>query len=127
MKKLFFALSILAFGTIACHKHDDDSEKPVITITSPSTNASVVSGTDVKITGKLTDESLHELLITVTQVSDGKELFKATPTVHDLTSYDINETWKPNVAADTDVKLTVVAEDHSANKNEVTVLFKVKK
>jgi hypothetical protein len=112
----------------ACHDHDeDDSDKPVVTISTPTANASYTSGSDVKISGKVTDASLHELKIIVTQVSDGKELFKSEPTVHDLTSYDINETWKPSVSADTDVKLTVTAEDHSSNKTEVTVNFTVKK
>lgn len=129
MKKLLFALSILAFGMSACHDHDeDDSVKPVVAITAPTASGSYTSGSDVKITGKVTDEnSLHELKIIVTQVSDGKELFKSEPSVHDLTSYDINETWKPNVSADTDVILTVTAEDHGSNKTEVTVNFTVKK
>jgi hypothetical protein len=129
MKKLLFALSLLAFGLSACHDHDDnDSVKPTLTITAPTNAASFTSGSEVKITGKLSDEkSLHELKIIVTQVSDGKELFKAEPTVHDLSNYDINETWKPNVSADTPVKLTVTAEDHGSNKTEVTVNFTVKK
>ena len=120
---LLATISLSAFT--ACTKKDEDTNKPLITISSPAADVSV-AGT-VSITGTVTDESLHELTITVTKDSDNTELFKATPEVHDLTSYNIAETWAPSgIVAETPVTLTVTAEDHHENVASVVVKFKVK-
>jgi hypothetical protein len=128
---LLLAAIALSSTFVACHNHgedENDTTAPVLTITSPSVDASV-SGA-VSIAGTLTDEdSLHELSITVTKDADGATLF--TPVkeieVHDLTSFTIAETWTPTgITAETAVTLIVVAEDHGGNKTTKTVKFKVK-
>jgi hypothetical protein len=125
----FFLLA--AFGCLlavgACHKHDhgDDTTPPELTITSPAADA-IISGA-VTISGTVTDESLHEMQITVNRDSDNAELFKAQPKVHDLKSYAIAETWTPTgLTGETAVTLTVTVEDHSDHKVTKTVRFKVK-
>lgn len=120
-------LALFAFALSACHKHDDaaDTNDPVLTITSPAADASIAGA--VNIAGTTTDESLHEMSITVTQDSDNTPLYKIAPEVHDKTSYTISETWTPSgIAAETAVTLTIVVEDHSDHSVTKTVKFKVK-
>ncbi len=124
LKSLLFAAFCL-LTVVACHKHDDnDTTAPVLTIDEPLANESV-SG-EVHIEGDVTDESLHEMEIKVTQDSDSAELFKATPEVHDLTAYHFHEHWTPTVSAETAVTLTITVEDHNSNKTVKTVKFAVK-
>lgn len=128
MKKLLFVLIILGVSLSACHKNHDDTTSPTLIITAPTDNASVKIGTDVKITGTASDNlTMHEMSIKITQDTDNKELFSAAPTVHEKVTYDINETWKPNVTAETNVTLTVTVIDHSDNKTTKTIKFKVAK
>lgn len=124
---LLAAISIsVAFFACKNDKDEDDTIAPVLTISSPTVGVSI-SGA-VNITGTLTDESLHELLLTVTDDVTGDTLYvpATDPEVHDLTSYTINETWTPSVTAETAVTLTVLAEDHSSNETTKTIKFKVK-
>jgi type 1 fimbria pilin len=125
-KILFLAFfSLLAFAS--CHKHDDegDAQAPALTIEDPTEGESI-SG-EVHVHGKVTDASLHEMEIKVTKDSDGSEVFKATPTVHDKTEYDFDEHFTPSgLTAETPVTLTITVEDHNANVTTKTVKFKVK-
>jgi hypothetical protein len=128
MKSKFFLLAILSlFAVASCHDHGDENDKdaPVLTIEKPAENA-VVTG-EVRIQGKVTDQSLHKLVIIVTKDSDGSQLFKATPTVHDETAYNYNESFTPSgLTVETAVTLTITVEDHSDNVTTKTVKFKVK-
>lgn len=128
MKSKFFLLAILSlFAVASCHDHGDENDKdaPVLTIEKPAENT-VVTG-EVHIHGKVTDQSLHELEIKVTKDSDGSQLFKATPTVHDKTKYSFDEHFTPSgLTGETAVTLTIKVEDHSDNVTTKTVKFKVK-
>ncbi|MCC7027345.1 MAG: hypothetical protein IT265_10335 [Saprospiraceae bacterium] len=128
MQSKFFILAIFSLLTFAsCHKHDDegDTQAPVLTIEDPIEGESI-SG-EVHIHGKVTDESLHEMEIKVTKDSDGSELFKATPTVHDETEYDFDEHFTPSgLTGEIPVTLTITVEDHSDHTTTKTVKFKVK-
>lgn len=125
-KFLFLAIfSLLSFAS--CHKHDnkDDAQAPDLTIEDP-TEGQIISG-EVHIHGKVTDESLHEMEIKVTKDSDGSEMFKATPSVHDETEYNFDEHFTPSgLTAETPVTLTITVEDHSDHITTKTVKFKVK-
>jgi hypothetical protein len=126
--------NILLFGSIlllsvcaSCHHHDDnDTVAPTLSILSPTADASL-TGT-VSIAGTTADEkSLHEISIVVTNDSDGAELFKAEPEVHNKANYSISEVWAPSgLGAETPVTLTVTVEDHGENKTVQTVKFKAK-
>jgi len=96
----------------------------VLTIEEPTEGESI-SG-EVHIHGKVTDESLHVMEIKVTQDSDGSELFKATPAVHDETEYHFDEHFTPTIAEEIPVTLTIMVEDHSDHTTTKTVKFKVK-
>jgi hypothetical protein len=125
LKSFLFAAFCL-FTVAACHDHDhdEDSNAPVVTINSPAENASVSGEVHVECTA--TDASLHEMEVKVTKDSDGSELFKQNPTVHDETEYDFHEHFTPSVAAETAVTLTVTVSDHSDNTTVKTLKFTVK-
>lgn len=126
--KLLIAASIFAASFAACKDDDDTTDKnaPVVTITSPTAGESI-SG-EVHIMFSVTDESLHELLVTVTDDATGDTLYipAEDPEVHDLTSYDFHDHFTPTIAAETDVTLNILAEDHSDHTTTKTVKFKVK-
>ena len=125
-KILFLAVfSLLSF--VSCHKHDNknDTQAPDLTIEDP-TEGLIITG-EVHIHGKATDESLHEMEIKVVKDSDGSEMFKATPSVHDETEYNFDEHFTPSgLTAETPVTLTITVEDHSDHITTKTVKFKVK-
>lgn len=123
IKTLLFAACCL-FTVAACHKHEEESNAPVLTILEPLSNDSV-SG-EVSIEGDVTDESLHEMEIKVTLDADGSQLFLATPEVHDETAYHFHEHWTPTVSEETAVTLTIIVSDHSDNTTTKTVKFTVK-
>lgn len=124
----FFLFSILCLLILSsCHDHHDENDKdaPVLVIEKPSDNT-VVSG-KVEIHGKVTDKSLHEMEIKVTKDSDGSELYKATPSVHDKTEYSFDEHFTPSgLSGETAVTLIIKVEDHSENVTTKSVKFKVK-
>lgn len=121
------AISLL-IGLSACNKDEDDhghgspdTEKPVVTISSPTDMQVYYTGDTVKIKGLVTDASLHELQIKIIKDSDASVLFTETVDVHDLTSYSISSNWKSFVSDHSNAKVIVLAEDHSANFGSDTV------
>lgn len=125
MRTLIIAAALFVTFNACKNKSEEDINDPVITLTSPAADASI-SGA-VSIAGRVTDESLHELSITVNKDSDNTTLFTSAPEVHELSDYTIAETWTPTgIAAETAVTLTVTAEDHSSHSATKTVKFKVK-
>jgi hypothetical protein len=125
--KFLIASALLISVFAACKKDDDkDSKAPVVTISSPTEGESI-SG-EVHIEFSVTDKSLHELLVTVTDDATGDTLYMPAedPEVHDLTSYDFHDHFTPTVAAETNVTLNVLAEDHSDHATTKTLKFKVK-
>lgn len=100
------------------HDHDDDAsdtEKPVISLTSPLDMSTYTSGDTVWIKGLVTDKSLHELSITLKSDKNGAVLYSSEPVVHDFTSYTLNTCWKSMVTEKTNATLTVKAVDHHDN------------
>lgn len=118
---------VACLSIYSCHKSDAvDKNPPVLTLNTPVSNATYTNGQVVSITGTITDESLHELLISITKDADGSTLFTPSnpPEVHDLTSYNINEKWTPTgFTTATSVTLKVSAEDHSSNITIKTIKF----
>jgi hypothetical protein len=123
---LFAAFCLLTVA--ACHNHDHDEEDnnpPVLNITAPAEGA--VMTKPVALSLNASDESLHEMSISITRDSDGVELFSKEPSVHDETEFIFFESWNPaEVTAETAVTLTVTVEDHSEHKVVKTVKFTVK-
>ena len=122
MKKLFFYAGILlCFSNFGCHKHSDENVAPVLTIITPSANQVYKSGDNVVISGSATDNSLHELRIDITVTATGASLYNNVISVHDLTSYTINNSWKSSVTTSTAATVKVEVEDHSGNVAEKKV------
>lgn len=122
---LFVALCLLTIASCKNHDHDDtDVDAPELTIGTPAANASVSGEVHIEFT--VTDQSLHELEVKVTKDSDGSELYKVNPVVHDATEYDFHEHFTPSVAAETAVTLTVTVSDHEEHTTVKTVKFTVK-
>lgn len=125
---LLAALALVStFVNVACHSHDDedDTTAPELTIESPTEGTSY-SG-EVHVHGIVKDESLHEMEIKVTKDSDGSEVLKVTPTVHDETEYDFDEHFElTGVAEEIALTLTITVSDHSDHTTTKTVKFKAK-
>lgn len=120
---LFAALCLLSVA--ACHNHDEeDTTAPTVTISSPAENEAVVGEVHLELT--VADASLHELEVKVTKDSDGTELFKQTPTVHNESSYEFHAHFTPALAAETAVTLTVTVSDHNDNTTVKTLKFTAK-
>lgn len=100
---------------------DEDLSVPVVTLSSPVASQSYAGGGTVSINGTVTDNSLHELEITITNNATSAVLYTKTISVHNLTSYTINENWINSVAVLTNATLKVEAHDHSENHGEKTV------
>jgi len=108
-----FALLLVAisFFVNACTKKD--TTPPTLSLTSPADASTFHLNDSIRIIGTTTDESLHELEIKITNDSTAAIMYLDTPEVHDLTSYNINSTWKVNVAPTVNATLTVTVQDHS--------------
>ena len=121
---LLAAMTLLPLAS--CHNHDEeDTNAPVLTLNEPAEGASI-SG-QVHIEGKVTDESLHEMEITVTKDSDGSQYLHVTPEVHDETDYSFDEHFTPSgLTGETPVTLVITVSDHSDHTTTKTVKFKVK-
>ena len=116
---------LLCLSHLACKNNsEEDTDDPVLTITSPVANEAVVG--EVHIELNATDESLHEMAIKVTRDSDGSVLYEDAPEVHDLTDFDYHEHFTPTgLTGATPVTLTVDLEDHASHLVTKTVKFTV--
>lgn len=122
---LLFALAVVVAG---CKKDDDttpdnggnnnaDTEKPVITLTSPEDGASYDHGDTIWIKGNVMDNvDLHEISIVINKAS-GEEVLNRTPHVHAESEYTINE-WYVSPEVDQDLELIIKVSDHSDNVAE---------
>lgn len=118
MKKIILCLGTLVCLSSGCHKHEADSTVPVITLSAPLNNQVYKNGDNVIITGTVTDNSLHELRINITNTGNGASLYSNVISVHNLTSYAINSSWKSAITAATTAVVKVEAEDHDGNVAE---------
>lgn len=127
MKKsmLFLALSLGAFATQGCHSHDDDTTAPVVLIEEPTSGASLPNNTELHMHCTLTDESLHELYVTLKDITGDSILASYNPIVHDSTSYTFHEHFTPALAQTSTLRLLIEVEDHAENVTRDSVDFTV--
>jgi hypothetical protein len=112
-------LAILFF--ISCK----DKEAPKVSLDTPSENQVFKSGDNISIKGTVTDKELHEMSMIITVDGSGQQVFTRTPTVHDLTSYAINESASFVVTQPVHYLLTISASDHEDHTTVKTVHFTV--
>ena len=128
----FLLASLMLLLTVtACKKNDDhdedanDHDKPVLSITLPTDSMTYKHGDTVKIRGLVTDNSLHELFVSIVENTNDSVLFTDAPNVHDLSAFSIASNWKSQVTKLTNARVIVVAEDHNANVTSDTIRIQV--
>src|SRR5574343_744360 len=125
----FLGLAFLAISVFSsCKKEDDDhdhstsdSTKPSIIISSPVSMKVYNSGDTVRLFAKVSDASLHELLVRIKNDSTGEEYFRYTPVVHDLNYFEVDTYWVSKVTDHTNASVIVAAEDHHSNVDSASV------
>ena len=129
----FLGLAFLAISVFtSCkkedddHQHDNDSTPPVVLISSPLASNTYNKGDTVRIFAKVSDASLHELLVRIENDSNRMEYFRYTPVVHDLTYYEVDTYWVNNVSSQVKASVIVTAEDHSSNVDSAMVKVTLK-
>lgn len=120
-KTLNFSLLIITFFAlfVSCKKDEleHDYDKPTITLSSPTDNSIIKSGTAIAIKSVVYDESLHEIIVKLTNTTSGNVVLNETPVVHDLTSYTIDYSYTTNVTVSSVYSLEIIVMDHSENTN----------
>ncbi len=125
----FLGLACLAISVFSsCNKEDDDHDhstsdtaKPVIEISSPVSMKVYNSGDTVRLFAKVSDASLHELLVRIKNDATGEEYFRYTPEVHDMNYYEVDTYWVSKVTDHTNATVIVAAEDHNSNVDSASV------
>jgi hypothetical protein len=124
MTKKLAIIALVVISTIACKK-EKDSENPVITIFTPTTNQEFESADSVQLNFKAEDVDLHEVGFTIVKKGTTEVLYnKPASHTHD-SPLVINQKYYIPVAAHTDATLTVNAEDHNGNKASKSVNFHI--
>lgn len=120
MKTILVTAFALTVAITSCKKNSD---APVVSITSPVNNSSIVLGDSIHIEGKLTDDkSLHEAAIYV--MSPGEDtVLKDYPYVHEKKTHSYHYHYKPDSLGV--YLLQVIAEDHDGNTTIVARNFSV--
>jgi hypothetical protein len=120
-KPIYTSLIIITFFTlfVSCKKeeHEHDHDKPTITLSSPSDNSIIKSGTAIVVKGVVNDATLHEIVVKLTNTTSGNVILNETPLVHDLTSYTIDYSYTTNVTVSSVYSLEIIVMDHSENTN----------
>lgn len=99
--------------------NDNDTQQPVITLTSPSNNQVYTNGDNVVIQGTVTDNALHEVRI---RISNGStSLFTKIIPAHEMTNVTINESWKSTITTSITPVVVVEAEDLGGHIVDKTV------
>lgn len=119
----FIAIAALMFSA-SCSKSGLGT--PTLTITNPTSGASITKGSSINITGTAGGGGLHELTLKITKDADNSELLLQFPSVFDKSSYDYSVPWTaPNVTASTPCTLYVEIENHSGTKTQMQIKFNV--
>lgn len=125
MKKLTYLSTVviaiaLVFGSCKKEEHIESNEKPSLSIVKPSDKAVVKSNETIAIEGTVSDPSLHELVIKLTNTKTGSDVLFEAPIVHDLKTYTFNYSYTPSVSTSTNFILEVIVINHSEIKNSET-------
>ncbi len=102
-----------------------DSTFPVIEITTPTADQEIQSGTNISITGKITDNSLYQGNISIKDEATGNKVKEQQYEIHGLSSYNYSLNWSPSVTKITSYIITVAFEDHGFNETAKSVKVKV--
>jgi hypothetical protein len=134
-RNILLLLLSTAFLVAACSKGgqvaDDphtinfsDTTFPVIQIAEPLDNQVFTSGDTIKIQGRVTDNSLFQGSINITDDANGNVVEEQRYEIHGFQLYDFAISYKSIVSSVTNYTVTVKYEDHGLN--EVAKMVKVK-
>lgn len=136
MKKNKFGVLLVCFLTLnilltACNEdtnNGQDEEAPIISISSPTTTDTYVSGDTLQIKALITDnDQLHDMGATLTRTHNNETVEVWTYSNHShANTYDMSETYVIEVPGmHNDFELTIWADDHNGNMGSETVSFHV--
>ena len=126
------ALSIFLFS--ACSKdsgddheiNEDDITPPVIEIYTPTENQVFSNGSNISITGKLTDDlGLYRGTVKITNDANAAVIKEQAYEIHGLLTYNVNLSHTVSVTTTADYTVTFRFEDHGNNISTKTVKVKV--
>ncbi|MEP7267313.1 MAG: hypothetical protein ABI844_06760 [Saprospiraceae bacterium] len=69
---------------------------------------------------------MHAIIVTITDTGTNSVLYSKEIEAHDLTSYNLNETWTVAITANTTANVKISAEDHSNLFGEKNILVQLK-
>ncbi len=105
---------------------DNDTTRPVLTITTPVSNQVYPNGSAVSVTGTITDDlGLYRGNIRITNDVTGEILKEQLYEIHGVLTYNFNVSATATVTAVTDYTISVFYEDHGLNGVSRTLKVKV--
>lgn len=115
----------LFFIINGCKKDEHSHAEPSFTFLSPIQGVRLNESDTLWLRVNISSEDdLHDFILEVTKVSDGASVFKYNGHSHN-TSVTTNLYFKPNVTADTEMKLSVKTLDHNGKATERSITFTV--
>ncbi len=112
----------------ACEKEagpEEDTEAPVISLTSPSTGAVYASGDPIAVTFRITEnDELHTWDIELRRASD-QSLLASTGEHDHATLLDVNASISASVGEPTNCLVRIIAEDHNGNVAQEEISIRI--
>jgi hypothetical protein len=106
--------------------NNNDSVAPVVDIYTPTTGQVITTGSNINITGKVTDDGgLYRGSIRITNDANGGLIKEQLYEIHGFQSYSFTLAHPLSVMAPFDYTVTVSFEDHGGNSTSKSVKFKV--
>ena len=102
-----------------------DDTYPVVVVTTPTDNQSFTSGSVIDVTGTVSDNSIFQGSITITNDANGSIVKEQEYEIHYIPVYNFSMSCTISVTAATDYTATVKFEDHGHNQTVKTVKIKV--
>ena len=105
---------------------DNDTIRPLLTITTPVNNQVYTNGAAISITGNIRDDQgLYRGSVRITNDATGELLKEQLYEIHGILNYNFNVTAVATVTAATDFTVSVFFEDHGLNGVSRTLKVKV--
>ena len=115
---LFFVLASM----VACSKNGGDTEKPMITLSTPTANQQFTAGQVVNITGVVTDnDEIHHVHIFVIDRTHDAEVLHVEEHA-DSKTFNFNKSF--TAQAGITYKIQIESDDHVGNTAEVEIQVK---
>jgi hypothetical protein len=95
---------------------DNDTTRPVLTVTTPVTNQVYSNGAVINVTGSITDDlGLYRGSIRITNDATGEIVKEQLYEIHGVLAYTFNVSAMATVTTATDFTVSVFYEDHGLN------------